>query len=94
MEFTGPAPNRDVFANLLERVGPRDAPVLVFVRRFDATWKHAPYLDEPTRAEARLWDGDPGFVFGVYRGSLDGFAYPKALFIQRDFKKTTVMILR
>ena len=94
MEFTGPAPNRDVFANLLERVGPRDAPVQVFVRHFDSTWKTAPYLTEPTRAEARLWGGDPDFVFGVYRGSLDGFAYPKALFIQRDFKRTTILILR
>lgn len=67
---------------------------MVFVRRCDSTWTHAAYLDEPTRAEARLYDGDPDFVFGVYRGSLDGFPYPKALFVQRDFKKTTVLILR
>ncbi|MBQ3811569.1 MAG: hypothetical protein II839_12220 [Kiritimatiellae bacterium] len=94
MEFVGKAPNNDVFANLLERVGPKDKPVLVFVRRFDPTWKNAPYLDAPTRAEARLYDGDPDFVFGVYRGSLFGFPYTKALFVQRDFKKTTLLILR
>ena len=94
MEFTDKAPNRDIFANLFERIGPKDRPVMVFVRRFDPTWKYAPYLAEPTRAEARLYDGDPDFVFGVYRGSFDGFPYPKALFIQRDFKKTTILILR
>ena len=94
MEFTGKAPNDDVFANLLERVGPKDRPVLVFVRRFDPTWKNAPYLAEPTRAETRLYDGDPDFVFGVYRGSLFGFPYVKALFVQSNFKKTTLLILR
>ncbi len=94
MFFTGVAPNNDVFANLLERVGPKDRPVQVFVKHYDATWRRASYLNEPTTAEKRLYDGDPDFVFGVYRGTLFGFSYAKAIFIQRDFKKTTFVIFR